>query len=359
MRILFLILFVASSAFSARLKDIAEIEGVRDNQLVGYGVVVGLNGTGDGGNSLFTRQSISNMLERLDIRVPPDQLNLSNTAGVFVTATLPPFAKKGSELDITISSLGDAASLQGGVLLMTPLKGADGQVYAVGQGSVTVGGFAVASGGDSAQQNHPTVGRIPSGAIIEREIPFDLFAEGTVRVVLNQPDFRTITRVRDAINTHLGGEFGEVFDSGSVKLSLGELANDDPIKLIAELEDLTVTPDLPARVVVNERTGTIIIGENVKVEKVALAHGNLNIVIREEQQVVQPPPFAQGETAVVPNEDITVTQEPANLSLLGGDVELSDVVAGLNALGATPRDMIAIFQALKTAGALNAELVIM
>ena len=353
------VLCAATSASAARLKDIADIEGVRGNELIGYGLVVGLDGTGDKKGSTFTPQSMSNMLERLGIRVEANEMSLANAAGVIVTATLPPFARPGGRLDITLSSIGDAKTLQGGILLMTPLKGADGQVYAVGQGAVSVGGFSVTGGGDSAQKNHPTVGRVPLGATIERAIPYDLFASGQVRVVLREPDFVTVTRVQAAIDTMIGYGRAKAMDSASVILALDpEMAN-SPINLIAQLEELEIEPDATAKVVVNERTGTIIIGENVKVSTVALAHGNLNISIKTENEVSQPNALAQGQTAVVQNTELNVSEEAGQLTLVKKAVNIGDVVKALNSLGATPRDLIAIFQALKKSGALQAELIVM
>jgi flagellar P-ring protein precursor FlgI len=354
-----LLLLAASSASAARLKDIADIEGVRGNQLIGYGLVVGLEGTGDKRGAAFTPQAMSNFLERLGIRVNSEDLKLSNVAAVIVTATLPPFSRPGSKIDVTISSIGDAKTLQGGILLMTPLKGADGQVYAVAQGSVSLGGFIVEGGGDTAQKNHATVGTIPRGASIERAIPFDLFAQGQIRIVLRKPDFTTVTRVQSAINGLIGGPRAKAIDSASVVLPLdAELAR-SPIHLLAKIEELNVEPDTGAKVVVNERTGTIIIGENVRVSTVALAHGNLNITIRNETQVSQPNALAEGETAVVENTDIEVTEGSGKLAIVPKTVSLGEVVSALNGLGATPRDLISIFQAMKKAGALQAELEIM
>lgn len=348
-----------SPAFAIRLKDIADVEGVRDNQLIGYGLVVGLDGTGDKRGAAFTPQSMSNLLERLGVRVDAKELNLANAAAVVVTAALPPFARPGSRVDVTLSSIGDAKTLQGGTLLMTPLKGADGQVYAVAQGSVSVGGFSVAEGGDSAKKNHPTVGRVPMGGVIERAINFDLFGHGQVRIVLREPDFITVTRVAEAINQFVGGGRARALDSASVLLPLDPKLAAAPIELLAKLEELDVDPDMTARVVVNERTGTIIIGENVRVSTVALAHGNLNISIRNETQVSQPNALAQGQTAVVENAEVSVSEEGGQLQVVNKGVNLGDVVHALNSLGATPRDLIAIFQALKKAGALQAELVVM
>lgn len=346
-------------ANAARLKDIADIEGVRENQLIGYGIVVGLQGTGDKKGTTFTNQSITNLLERLGVRVESKDLALSNSAAVVVTASLPPFARPGSPLDVTLSSIGDASNLQGGMLLLTPLKGADGKVYAVAQGPISIGGFVVEGGGDTAQKNHPTVGRIPKGATVERAIPFDLFANGQLRVVLREADFMTVTRVQAAINQFMGKDAARAIDSANIVVPLSESTGKSPVHLIAALEQLSVDPDVPARVVVNERTGTIIMGEHVRVATVALAHGNLNITIRSETQVSQPNALAEGQTQTVDNTDVSVAEDAGTLNLVENTVSLKEVVDALNNLGATPRDLMAIFQALKRAGALQAELVIM
>ncbi len=354
-----LALAAGTPAQAARLKDLADVEGVRGNQLFGYGVVVGLNGSGDGSSAAFTTRSLANMLERLGIRVDPKEIKVKNVAAVMVTATLPAFIRPGSKLDVTLSSIGDAKSLQGGNLILTPLKGADGNTYAVAQGSVSVGGFSVEGGGDSAQKNHPTVGLISQGAIVERAIPFDLFQSQRIRIVLREPDFITMTRLVNTINTNLGRPLAAAIDSASVEIPLIGEYQRDPIGLVARLEVLDLDQDMGARVVVNERTGTIIMGEAVTLSKVALAHGNLNIAIRSETQVSQPNPLGQGTTQVVTNADVNVGEEKNGLAIVGGQVTLGEVVNALNALGATPRDLISIFQALKRAGALHAELVIM
>jgi flagellar P-ring protein precursor FlgI len=353
------VLLVASSAHAARLKDIADIEGVRGNQLLGYGLVVGLNGTGDGRMTDFTPKSISNMLEKMGLRVDPMAVRVKNVAAVMVTAELPPFARAGSKIDITLSSMGDAKSLQGGTLLFTPMKGADGNTYAVGQGAVELGGFAVSDGGDSAQKNHPTVAVIPSGGLVERAIPFDLFQSKKVRIVLRRADFTTMTRVVAALNKRMGRESAVAVDSGAVEVALDAQGQFDPVTLVAQLEQVEVEQDVGAKVIVNERTGTVIMGEKVTISKVALAHGNLNIAIRSETEVVQPNALAGGATAAVTNSDISVGEDVKALQIVGGEVTLGDVVTALNELGATPRDLIAIFTALKAAGALNAELVVM
>lgn len=350
-----------TAAHAGRLKDIADVEGVRGNELFGYGVIVGLNGTGDGNSVKFTSQSLSNMLEKVGVRVNPDDVKVKNVASVMVTATLPPFARPGTKIDLTLSSLGDAKSLSGGTLMLTSLRGPDGNVYAVGQGPVSTGSFAIESGqGDTAQRNHPTVGYITGGAYVERSIPFDLFQSRRVRIVLRQPDFTTMTRVVSTINNYLGRPLAVAVDSASVELPLVDTYMRDPIGLIAKLEQLEIEQDVGAKVVVNERTGTIIMGENVRVNRVALAHGNLNISIRSETQVSQPEAFSEtGETQVVQNADVTVGEEMRSLKVVGGQVTLGDLVTALNALGATPRDLVSIFTALKRAGALQAELVIM
>ena len=351
---------ILPKAEAARLKDIADIEGVRENQLIGYGLVVGLSGTGDKNGTSFTGQGMANMLERLGMRVDPKDLKLSNVAGVAVTASLPPFSRPGTKIDVTLSSIGDAKSLQGGMLILTPLRGPDGKVYAVAQGAISVGGFSISEGqGDTAQKNHPTVGRIAGGALIERAIPFNLFVSGQVRIVLREPDFETIYRIEKAVNKAIGTDKALAIDSASVLLPLDTNLASSPVELLAKLEHIEIQPDIPARVVVNERTGTIIMGENVRVSTVALAHGNLNITIRNETQVSQPGALAGGNTEVVNNAELTVAEEPGKVSIVGPSVSLKDLVNALNRLGATPRDLIAIFQALKKAGALQAELIVM
>jgi flagellar P-ring protein precursor FlgI len=343
---------------AARLKDIADVEGVRGNQLMGYGIVVGLNGTGDGKVD-FTLKSVSNMLEKMGIRVNPRDVKVKNVAAVMVTAELPAFVRPGTKLDISVSSMGDAKSLQGGTLLFTPLKGADGNTYAVAQGMLNLGGFSVSEGGDSAQKNHPTVATVPDGAIVERSIPFDIFQSKKVRIVLREPDFTTMTRVVRAINADMGRQVASALDSASVEVPLEVSAQQDPVALVSRLEQIDVTQDVGARVIVNERTGTIIMGENVTINRVALAHGNLNVTVRQENAVSQPNALAGGETAGVTNTDIEVGEEVRALQMVGGEVTLGDVVKALNSLGATPRDLMSIFTALKRAGALQAELVIM
>lgn len=345
-------------AGAARLKDIADVEGVRTNQLLGYGLVVGLNGTGDGRVD-FTLKTMSNMLERMGIRTDPQLIKVKNVAAVSITAELPSFARPGTRIPITVSSMGDAKSLFGGILLYTQLKAGDGNTYAVAQGPIDLGGFAVSDSGDSAQKNHPTVGTVPGGATVERAISFDLFQSNKVRVVLRNADFTTMTHVVSALNRRMGRPAAVAIDSGVAEVDLDEAAKKNPVALVASLEQLEVRQDIDARVVINERTGTIIMGANVTVGQVALAHGNLNVSIRRENDISQPNAFAGGTTAEVTNTDINVGEDVEALKIVGGDVTLGQLVKVLNTLGATPRDLMAIFTALQQAGALNAELVVM
>lgn len=359
-RVLLLLSVLPTALFAARLKDVAQIEGMRGNQLYGYGLVTGLNGTGDGIQAQFTIRSIANMLEGFGVRIDPKLTQVKNTAAVLVTATLPAFARPGTNIDVSVASIGDSKSLQGGTLIFTPLRGADGNTYAVAQGALSVGGFAVASGGDSAQQNHPTNAVIANGASVERSIPFDLFQSKRIRVVLREADFTTVTRVVGVINGYLGRPFATAIDGASIEVPIAAEFVKDPIGLVSSIENLQVDVDTVARVVVNERTGTVIMGDNVRVSKVALAHGNLNITIRAETQVSQPNALSEGgQTAVVQNTDVNVGEETKKLNVVGGEVTLGDLVQGLNALGVTPRDLISIFSALKKSGALHAELVVM
>jgi flagellar P-ring protein FlgI len=351
---------IAPAAAISRIKDIADFEGVRENQLVGYGIVVGLNGTGDDLESaVFTRESLIGMLERLGVNARDEDLETENVAAVMVTASLPPFARQGSEIDVTISALGDASSLQGGTLLVTPMVGADGEVYAVAQGQVTLGGFSAAGAAESVVRGVPTSGRIARGAIVEREVPFDLAALQTVNIALRNPDFTTARRIADAVNTQIGRDVAYPQDSGTVVLNVSA-GGGDPAALLTEVETLPISPDLPARVVIDETTGVIVMGDSVRVSKVAVAQGNLTIRITETPQVSQPNPFSNtGVTVVVPRTNVEV-QEDADrkLAVLDSGVTLEELVAGLNSLGVSPRDMISILQTIKTAGALQAELMV-
>jgi flagellar P-ring protein precursor FlgI len=347
-------------ASDVRVKDVARIQGVRENELFGYGLLIGLNGTGDKAGTLFTVQSITSMLQRMGIQVPRDRVGVKNVAAVVVTAKLPPFAKAGTTMDVTVSSLGDASSLQGGMLLLTPLQAADGKVYAVAQGPISLGGFQVEAGGgaDKVQKNHPTVGRIPNGATIEREVPMTVVENQTLAIVLASPDFTTAGRLADVVNQTLGGGRARAEDAATVRV--GVQPGQDLISLIATLEHLRVTPDRVAKVVINERTGTIIMGSEVRISTVAIAHGNLSVQIKTDYQVSQPAPLSPGgKTVVVPQRDIRVQEDKRNLSLIQEGASIGDLVQALNALGVTSRDLIAILQAVKQAGALQAELEIL
>ncbi len=360
------ILFVACAiafggpayAKTTRIKDIVDVEGVRENQLVGYGLVVGLNGTGDSlNNAPFTKQSLTAMLERLGVSIRGQNLNTGNVAAVMVTGTLPPFSNQGSKVDINVSSLGDATSLQGGTLLVTPLYGADGEVYAVGQGSINVSGFSVKGDAESFTRNIPTAGRIPSGALVEREIEFKLGDFQQVRFALKNPDFTTARRIERAINGFMSQGIASAENSGSVMMHLPQGYKGSIVDLITDVEQLPIEPDQPAKVVIDERSGIIVMGSDVRINTVAIAQGNLTIKITETPQVSQPNPFAeQGETVVVPRTDVQVNEgENAKMSVLDTGVTLQDLVTGLNRLGVTPRDTITILQAIKAAGALQAE----
>ena len=350
----------APASAVSRIKDIADFEGVRENQLVGYGIVVGLNGTGDDlDNAVFTRESLIGMLDRLGVNARDDDLDTNNVAAVMVTANLPPFARQGTEVDVTISSLGDASSLQGGTLLVTPMIGADGEVYAVAQGQVTIGGFSATGAAESVLRGVPTSGRIARGAIVEREVPFDLAALQTVSIALRNPDFTTAKRIADAVNDQIGRDVAYPQDSGTVMLNVSA-GGGDPAALLTEIEALPIDPDSPARVVIDETTGVIVMGENVRISKVAVAQGNLTIRVTETPQVSQPNPFSNtGVTVVVPRTNVEV-QEDADrkLAVVDPGVTLDELVAGLNSLGVSPRDMISILQTIKTAGALQADLVV-
>lgn len=345
-----------------RVKDVARVHGVRDNALFGYGLVVGLNGTGDKPRSSpFTPQAIANMLQRLGIAVPPERLEAKNVAAVMVTAKLPPFARAGMLLDVTVSSLGDATTLQGGTLLLTPLQGPDGRVYAVAQGPVSLGGFAAAAaGGDTVQKNHPTVGRIPNGAVVEREAPAALDPERLL-LTLHQPDFTTAVRLAEAVNRAGGAPVARAVDPTTVLVAVPPEERGRLTEFIARIEGARLAVDAPARVVINERTGTVIMGSHLRIATVAISHGGLTIQIREERQVSQPPPLAPrgSQTVVVPRSDVQATEQGGRLAVVPEGASIGDVVRGLNALGVSPRDLIAILQAIKQAGALAAELEIM
>lgn len=342
-----------------RIKDIADIEGVRENQLVGYGLVVGLNGTGDKLTSaVFTKQSLIGMLERLGVntRDQERQLDTKNIAAVMVTANLPPFVRPGSRIDVTISALGDATNLTGGMLLVTPLLGADGEVYAVAQGAIVTGAVSARGGAQSVTRGVPTAGRISNGAIVEREVHFAFGQTPEMRLSLRNPDLTTARRMADAINRSTGGQMrARATDPRTVLLN--PPAGADVVGLVADIEQLRVTPDMPAKVVVEEASGIIVMGANVRISTVAIAQGNLTIRVTETPQVSQPNPFGGGETVVVPRTEIEIDdQGDRKLGILEGGTTLQDLVRALNSLGVGPRDMISILQSIKAAGALQAEL---
>lgn len=378
--IVLLCLAVPTIVSAARIKDIAAIKGIRPNQLFGYGLIVGLNGSGDKGGTGFTIQGLANMLEKMGIHVSARDIKVNNVAAVMVNGTLPPFARIGRKIDVIVSSIGDSKSLQGGTLLLTSLKGVDGKVYALAQGPLSVGGFAAGgSAGGGVTKNHPTVGRISGGATVEREIPFSLGNQAELTLILNHPDFTTVTRISEAIDTRFGGKLARPLDSGTLEISIPANFRDRVVALLAELGDLEVTPDSVAKVIVNEKTGTVVIGENVTISRVAVAHGNLSIQIDETKEVSQPSPFGPiapagatpaqmgdgvivapgGATVVTPETSVSIQEEKNRLILLTGAKTVGDLVKALNAIGVTPRDLITILQTMKAAGALQAELEIM
>jgi flagellar P-ring protein FlgI len=346
---------------ASRIKDLANFEGVRQNQLIGYGLVVGLNGTGDTiNNSPFTRQSLTAMLERLGINIRGQTLRTGNVAAVMVTANLPPFSTQGTRIDVTASALGDAKSLQGGTLLVTPLLGADGNVYAVAQGSLAIGGFQAEGEAAKIVRGVPTVGRISNGAIIEREIDFALNRLNQVRLALRNADFTTAKRIASAINDFLGTPTAEPVDPSTVQITVPQQYHDNVVALLTEIEQLQIEPDLPAKVVIDERSGVIVMGRDVRVSTVAVAQGNLTVTISEAPQVSQPAPLAnRGRTVVVPRSRVGVQEEGKKLAIVSEGVSLQQLVDGLNALGIGPRDLISILQAIKAAGAIQADIEVM
>lgn len=351
-------LYLAGTAHGVRIKDIAEIKGVRSNQLVGYGLVVGLNGTGDSNNSTFTNQSMASMLEKMGVTVLPEDIKVDNVAAVMVTTDLPAFARTGSRIDVLVNSIGDAENLQGGTLLFTPLKAANGQVYAVAQGPISTGGFEVGSAsGSGVQKNFPTVGRVVNGALIEKEIPTSFNDKKSLTLTLHNPDFTTSSRVAAAINIAFYETIARTRDAGTIEVQVPENYLGNIVPMVTKIEKLGVTPDSVSKVVINERTGTVIMGENVRISTTAIAHGNLSIEIKEDQNVSQPLPFSRsGRTVVTPESDVTVEEGDNPIFVVESGVSIGEVVKALNALGVSPRDLIAIFQALKAAGALQAEL---
>lgn len=350
-----------ASAATSRIKDIADFESVRDNMLVGYGLVVGLSGTGDSlRNSAFTEESLKSMLERLGVSTRGNLLNTRNVAAVMVTATLPPFARRGSRIDVSASALGDAKSLMGGTLLVTPLVGADGEAYAVAQGPLSIGGFEAQGDAEKVVRGVSTSGRIAGGGIVEREVGFTLNDMRELRLALRNPDFTTAGRIASAINGLVSGGAARAIDPGTVVLPLPEAYRGRAAELLTAIEQLRVEPDSPARILIDEDTGIIVVGQNVRISTVAVAQGNLTVRISETPQVSQPNPLGQGETVVVPRSQVEVDdQGERRMVVLDTGVTLSDLVEGLNALGVGPRDLIAIIQAIRAAGALQAEIELM
>ncbi len=350
----------SASATQIRIKDLVEFDGVRGNDLIGYGLVVGLNGTGDGlRNAPFTEEIMSNILERLGVNVAGEQFRPKNVAAVLVTATLPPFARAGGQIDVTVSAIGDADSLLGGTLVMTPLNAADGQIYAVSQGTIIAGGAAAKGDAATVVQGVPTSGTIPAGARVEREIEFELSSLDTLRLALREPDFTTAVRIETVINGSFGRAVAVMLDSGTVRLDIGRTRMTSPAHALARIENLLVEPERKARVVVDQRSGTIVMGQDVRISRIAVSQGNLTLRVQEAPIAVQPNPFAEGETMVVPRTAVDIEEEPGiGLAEVPPGTTLSEVVAGLNALGVAPRDMIDILKSIKAAGALHAEFVV-
>ena len=359
-RYIFLTFLLALPAMAGpiRIKDLVEFDGVRGNDLVGYGLVVGLNGTGDGlRNSPFTEEIMSNLLERLGVNVVGEESRPKNVAAVLVTATLPAFARAGGQIDVTVSAIGDSKSVLGGTLVMTPLNGADGQIYAVAQGTIIAGGISAEGEGARVVQGVPTAGTIPSGARVEREVEFDFTTITSLRMALRAPDFTTAGRIETAVNLEFGQAVAVMLDAGTVAVDL--TGADSPAHVLARLENLMVVPETRARVVVDQRSGTIVMGEDVRISRVAVAQGSLTLRIQETPLVAQPNPFSEGEIVVVPRTSADIqTEDGTGMAELQGGTSLSEVVAGLNALGVAPYDMIDILKSINAAGALHAEFVV-
>ncbi len=346
-----------AQAASARIKDIVDFEGVRENQLVGYGLVVGLNGTGDSlNNSPFTKQSLQSMLERLGVNTAGENVRTANVAAVMVTANLPPFATQGSRMDVSVAALGDADSLQGGTLLVTPLLGADGEVYAIAQGPVSINGFKAEGDAATIISGVPTTGRISSGALIEREIDFHLGSQTSLRLALRNPDLTTARRIALAVNDFIGAPTATPEDPATVRLTLPYGFNGNIVDLLTDIEQLMVQTDQTAKIVIDENSGIIVMGKDVRVSSVAVAQSNLTVTIAENPNVVQPEPLSLGVTAVEPNTNLNANLSESALSVVNESVSLQELVDGLNALGISPRDLIAILQAIKATGALQAEI---
>ena len=353
-----LLIAVDGRAAGSRLKEVAALEGVRDNQLIGYGLVVGLNGTGDKQQTLFSNQALTNLLRRMGVTVDPTQMQVKNMAAVMVTANLPPFAQPGTRIDVIAAAIGDAKNLQGGLLLMTPLKGADGQVYAVAQGPVVTGGFAAGRGGNSQTVNHPTVGRTPEGAIVERSPP-SISPSSRLKLQLREADFTTAARIVETLNRHFSpGEspMARAESAAVVVVDVPAGFSTRPVEFVAEMENLTVEVDRIEKVVINERTGTIVIGKEVRIAPVTIVHGALNVEVRTRLEISQPGPLSNGTTAVVPQVTVEAKEEKTKNIVLQKGATIEELVRALQAIGSTPRDIIAVLQSLRSAGALNAEI---
>lgn len=341
---------------ASRIKDVAAFEGVRDNQLYGYGLVVGLNGTGDRSQTFFPTQTLANMLLRSGITIDPDQVRVKNIAAVMVTAVLPPFIRQGSRIDVTVSSIGDAQSLQGGVLIMTPLRAADSNVYVTAQGPVVIGGFSSGGQANRTQLNHPTVGRIPNGGLVEQDVAVEFSGKERLNLILNRSDFTTATRAAQAINRTSGPGTAKAVDGRTIAINVPPAYGDRVVEFMSLVENATMEIDAPARVVLNEKTGTIVLGKEVRIAEVSIIHGSLSLQVGTVFEVSQPEGFSQGRTTVVPQETISVQEEKGRTVTLSDGASVEEVVRALNSIGAGPRDVIAILQAIKAQGALQAEL---
>jgi flagellar P-ring protein FlgI len=346
---------VIDQCHAARIKDLANINGVRTNQLVGYGLVVGLNGTGDKSNTIFTNQSLANMLEKMGIRIDPTKTKVNNIAAVTVTADLPPFGKVGNKIDAVVSSIGDAKSLGGGILLLTPLKGADGEVYAIAQGPIVVGGFLASGTGATVQKNHPTVGRIPNGVTVEREISYADMKTDSLIISLKTPDYTTARRMVERINQSFNSA-AYAKDGGSVAVKTPDELKSNIVKFVSMIENLDVKPDSTAKIVVDEKTGTVVMGESVLISTVAVSHGNITVQIKEDTNVSQPLPFARGRTVATPDTQIKVEEDRGRWVVIPEGISIRELVNAMNATGVPTRDIITILQTIKAAGALYAEL---
>ena len=349
------LLLMIGIADAARIKEMAYINGARSNQLIGYGLVTGLSGTGDKSNTIFTNQSLANMLETMGIRVDPRSTKVNNIAAVMVTANLQPFARTGSRIDVTVSSIGDAKSIEGGVLVATPLKGVDGAVYAIAQGPIVVGGFLASGQGASVQKNHPTVGRIASGATIEREVPSEEYKGDEIMIALKMPDFTNARRIVERINDTFSS-VAYARDAGTINVKIPTDMRQNPVRFVSIVENLDIKADSLGKIVVDEKTGTVVIGENVRISTVVISHGNISVQIKEDARVSQPMPFSEGRTVTTPDTQIKVREDKGKFYLLQSGITLRELVNALNATGISTRDVITILQTIKASGALFAEL---